>query len=558
MANPTEPKVEPFPALSPIESVPTDQQIPQNGLETSQRPDTGSNATYGAASTTTNSPSRRRTSSIRQSFLNSNPPLGMWQATGEVTSKVPSLAEIRNGSFAADGWSHEGQLEGRGTNPHEIHRRRLARTSSASTRTRASSNVPPSPITPTITERASEDHGEARMYFPRRGSFAFKEPVQEENTQRAGANVGDMPSKSQQERHATVAQLPSSNQISEKPDMVDSSEQSASGSDNVPGPDETGTYPNGYRFPAKHTWWQSTTIGSKAFGRFVLTPFGFLITIYGLNVVAWGAMIFFLLLNAAPAMCNPSCSDKHHSARQIWIEIDSQVLNALFCVTGFGLIPWRFRDFYYLMRWRVWKDYSAHRILAGLYRGWYRLPGSEKLPDYVAPPPVYTKKHPRTDDSPPPYSEVEIAELEANPAIPLPATAMPDPPLTGLRAQPSRSWTLDFVIWMYMWNTILQCFLAGFMWGYNRFNRPSWAVGLFITLGCLTGIFAGICVFIEGKKVKKAEGIPIQEYDVLESVEEFQDRKQKEEEKLAKKESKHERRSKRTEKVKGHMWFTRS
>merc|ERR1712098_233488 len=140
---------------------------------------------------------------------------------------------------------------------------------------------------------------------------------------------------------------------------------------NVPGPDETGTYPNGYRFPAKHTWWQSTTIGSKAFGRFVLTPFGFLITIYGLNVVAWGAMIFFLLLNAAPAMCNPSCSDKHHSARQIWIEIDSQVLNALFCVTGFGLIPWRFRDFYWFIKARHFHDRHAIKHLYKQNKAWF-------------------------------------------------------------------------------------------------------------------------------------------------------------------------------------------
>lgn len=349
----------------------------------------------------------------------------------------------------------------------------------------------------------------------------------------------------------------------EKSNMLQTAEQSSSNTPSADeraaaGPDETGTYPNGYRFPAKHTWWQSTVIGSKAFGRFVLTPFGFLITIYGLNVVGWGAMIFFLLLNAAPAMCNPSCSNKHTSARQIWIEIDSQVLNALFCVTGFGLIPWRFRDFYYLMRWRVWKDYSAHRRLAGLYRGWYRLPGSNELPEHVAPPPVYNKKHPRTEDSPPPYSAIEIEELERNEAIPLPVTSMPEPPLTGFRAAPSKSWTLDFVIWMYMWNTILQAFLAGFMWGYNRFTRPSWAVGLFITVACLTGIAAGICVFIEGKKVKKCEGIPIHEYDVLESVEEFQERKQKEVEKMVKKESRHERHAQRTEKVKGHMWFTRS
>jgi hypothetical protein len=348
--------------------------------------------------------------------------------------------------------------------------------------------------------------------------------------------------------------------------MIDTNDQVSSSNSHLTegatGPDESGTYPNGYRFPAKHSWTQSTVIGCKAFGKFVITPFGFLITVYGLNVVGWGAMIFFLLLNAAPAMCNPSCSDKHHSARQIWIEIDSQVLNALFCVTAWGLIPWRFRDFHYLMRWRIHKDQSAHRKLAGLYRGWYRLPGSNQLPDHLAPPPVYNKKHPQNPDSPPPYSEHEIHELEQNPAIPLPVSSMPEPPLTGMRASPSRSWTLDFVIWMYLWNTILQCFLAGFMWGYNRYNRPSWAVGLFITLGCVTGIAAGILVFIEGKKVKRAEGIPIQEYDVVESVEEYHTRKQKEDEKQLKKDKSHEKHEARhakreTKKVKGDQWFTR-
>ena len=295
----------------------------------------------------------------------------------------------------------------------------------------------------------------------------------------------------------------------------------------------------------------------KAFGRFTLTPLGFAITIYGLNVVGWGAMIFFLLLNAAPAMCNPSCDDKATSARQIWIEIDSQVLNALFCVTGFGLIPWRFRDFYYLMKWRIYKDHSAHRRLAGYYRSWYRLPGSQNLRDGVSPPPVYSKRNPANEDSAPPYTANEIAQLEADPAIPLPVTSMPDPPLTGIRAQPSTSWSLDFLIWMYLWNTILQTFLAGFMWGYNRYTRPSWAVGLFITLGCLTGIFAGILVGIEGKKVKRAEGIPVQEFEVLESIEEYQARKKKEDHKMEKKESRHERRVVKQEKVKGHMWFTR-
>jgi len=340
------------------------------------------------------------------------------------------------------------------------------------------------------------------------------------------------------------------------------------------GPDETGTYPNGYRFPKKHTWTQATAIGLTAFWKFFLTPFGFVVTIYGLNIIGWGAMIFFVLLKAAPAMCHPSCDDDS-SARKKWIEIDSQILNALFCVTGFGLIPWRFRDFYYLMRWRLFGQHAYHRRLAGIYRGWYRLPGSDQLPEDVGPPPLaYNEKNAQTAESPPSDTAEEIARLEENPAIPIPVTSMPEPPLTGVRAPPTKSWTIDIVVWMYILNTAFQACLAGFMWALNRFNRPSWATGLFITTGCLVAIIAGIVVFIEGSKVKKIEGIPVQEYDILESVEEYQERKAQEDKKTMKKEKKtmdepqyqkekgrehtvHTHRLVRSEKLKGHHWFTR-
>ena len=155
-------KSEPFPSLAPIR---TDADA------------LGSTAAQDrslADVSATASPTRMtRGASFRDSFLNSNPPLGMWQATGEVGSKIPTLPEIRNGAFSAEGWSHEGQMEKRGTNPHEIHRRRLARTSSASTRTRKSSLTAVTPATPTITE-------EAREFFPRRGSISGKEPTIEE------------------------------------------------------------------------------------------------------------------------------------------------------------------------------------------------------------------------------------------------------------------------------------------------------------------------------------------------------------------------------------------
>ena len=117
-------------------------------------------------------------------------------------------------------------------------------------------------------------------------------------------------------------------------------------------------------------------------------------------MVAWGGMLFLLLVEAAPAMCNPTCNDLY-SARRIcpspslppspypsWslslipflppflpflilpqliragIETDSQILNALFCVTGLGLLPWRARDLYLLFR----KNYQK---LAVIHQGWY-------------------------------------------------------------------------------------------------------------------------------------------------------------------------------------------
>lgn len=220
-------------------------------------------------------------------------------------------------------------------------------------------------------------------------------------------------------------------------------------------------------------------------------------------------MIFFVLLNAAPAMCHPSCND-NSSARKIWIEIDSQILNALFCVTGFGLIPWRFRDFYYLIQWRVFKKHEYFRRLAGHNRGWFRLPGSDQLDEHLAPPPVYNKKNPKGNDSPPEWSEEAIAELEQNPAVPLPVTTLPAPPLTGVRAPATKPIYIDVVVWMYILNTAFQACLAGVMWGLNRFTRPGWVTGFLVSIACIVGIVAGIVVFREGKKIKKVEGIPVQ------------------------------------------------
>lgn len=255
--------------------------------------------------------------------------------------------------------------------------------------------------------------------------------------------------------------------------------------------------PSGYIEPPKLPWAVSTVIGLKAFWRWFITPMGFLITIYGLNVVAWGGMLFLLLCNASPAMCHPSCNDIN-SPRRVWIEIDSQILNALFCVTGFGLIPWRFRDWWWLLYYRFGKKIEGLRRLAGIHRNWFRLKGSDFQ-----------------DEVP----ENERLPDEENTALPVPLKKKPDLPLTGVRAPPTATWKLDFVIWCNVLNTFLQACLCGFMWGMNRYNRPSWATGFFIAIACVVAGMGGIMMFVEGKKVKRVEGVPVKVEQTVEDEE---------------------------------------
>lgn len=255
----------------------------------------------------------------------------------------------------------------------------------------------------------------------------------------------------------------------------------------------TEPFENGYHFPPKYSFKESTTHGLKSFWKFFITPMGFFWTIYGLNVVAWGGMLFLLLCNAAPAMCYPTCDDID-SPRRKWVEWDSQVLTALFCVTAFGLAPWRFRDLYYNLRYRFMGDQAALRRLAGIHRGWFRLAGSQNLPVDVGP-------HNIPDEVPREY-------------LALPENKTPDAPLTGTRAPPTAVWKMDFVIWCMVLNTFAQCGLCGIMWGMNRYDRPSWSTGFLVAVGCIIAMVGGLEMFLEGKKVKSIEGVPCSERDL--------------------------------------------
>jgi hypothetical protein len=235
----------------------------------------------------------------------------------------------------------------------------------------------------------------------------------------------------------------------------------------------------------KHNWKETITNGFRAVLKFVSSPTGFLMAVYGLNIVAWGAMLFFLLLGAAPAMNHPS-KDSDASPRKKWIEIDSQILNALFCVTGFGLAPWRFRDLWWLINARIRHNRYAMKRLCAQNKAWFR------------PPAWYD----------PDSEDTENGDGEEGKRV----------TFTGQVAPPTRLWKLSFVVWMMILNTFFQGALAGFMWGYNRINRPSWATGTFIGLGCGVSLLAGLVMWWEGRKVKRIEGPVVKVVDVVEGV----------------------------------------
>ncbi|KAF1823699.1 uncharacterized protein K489DRAFT_317274, partial [Dissoconium aciculare CBS 342.82] len=236
------------------------------------------------------------------------------------------------------------------------------------------------------------------------------------------------------------------------------------------------------------------TVTLKTIGSWMLTPFGFLVSLFTVNIIAWATMLFLLLCNFISAMCwipnhnqgwDYDCTSMQ-SPRLKWIEINSQVLNALFCITGFGLAPWRLRDQYFILDYhliaeakhgKVRKMYGL-RKLAGQYRNWIRLPGSQSL-----------------DCS------------KSDTRIPLPVNKQPNPPATGIRAPGTSIWKVDVVVGCQTVNTLLQGGLCGFMWGWNRFNRPPWATGSLITMAVIVTIIGGIVGYLESRNIKRIEGV---------------------------------------------------
>jgi len=198
-------------------------------------------------------------------FLDSAPPLGFFHASGAIASNLPTITDVQKGRFNSDGWSGPGQR--RNSQAHrdsDIHILNSVGQNIVSGgtvfRTTTLSPIPDAPsrrkeIVPAVENGIVSGFG---------GKF---EPKTKETSFSVTAD-----STSSEGTSAVIAPH-----------------------------DPRVPYANGYQFPPKHTWGQSTTIGLHAFWKFFLTPFGFIIVVYSLNVVAWGGMLFLVLIGGAPA-----------------------------------------------------------------------------------------------------------------------------------------------------------------------------------------------------------------------------------------------------------------
>ena len=205
-------------------------------------------------------------------------------------------------------------------------------------------------------------------------------------------------------------------------------------------------------------------------------------------------MIFLLLCGAAPAM--KGTAEQRHlktDAKSIWIEIDSQVLTGLFCVTGFGLIPWRLRDLIFLMQYRLQHKYYALNKLATIHKGWFRLDDhGPRSDDYIVR---------KSEGMNPPDLEAANSDGSYHPQHRITRT--------GEIAPPSKLWLMDAVVWFNVWNTLFQAALCGAMWGLNRRQRPGAVTAILIVAAFGCGIGVGVVALMEGKRIKKIEGRPL-------------------------------------------------
>ncbi|CAG7848713.1 SubName: Full=Related to ahmp1 protein {ECO:0000313/EMBL:CCA69063.1} [Serendipita indica DSM 11827] len=217
---------------------------------------------------------------------------------------------------------------------------------------------------------------------------------------------------------------------------------------------------------------------------YLKTPIGIVTALYGFAVVFWGAAIV-LFLGKLINLHNPYLQG-------FWVEISSQVVNALFTVQGVGFLPWRIMDTYNIL----WIYY--------FYRLDRRLRSEAKFP------PVGDR-----NDIPDPLIDSEHVQM------------LTDKQLERLRhyqvrfmksqtwyrphgTDTHRAFSINYALAICLFvdgNSVFQIILCGCMWGLDRFQRPPWTTGSLIPLSFLCGIAAAVLIWKGGERSKKTEEV---------------------------------------------------
>ncbi|KAK4932524.1 hypothetical protein LTR66_015966, partial [Elasticomyces elasticus] len=310
--------------------------------------------------------------SVSSRILDADLPPGMWAATANTTSKAPTFGEIRRGSFGSNGWTAEPQQMDRerrrssvssadGENGHgrpSAARRTSSGLSNNSARygggRKTSAGFGSSAQLESPMERHEHDtastipghssplpvtYSGLTQPFPslrdepsRLTNDVFHTPGERPETNAApfptvtdeGMNAGATAAHEKERMRGVLSEEEVSTSSSGKGTAVGSISIKKTSSDDSRDLKEHEEISDGYIPPPKKPWTESTAIGLKAFWKWFFTIPGFLITLYGLNVVAWGGMLFLILCGAAPAMCSHNTPANHfdgcndiNSARKI-------------------------------------------------------------------------------------------------------------------------------------------------------------------------------------------------------------------------------------------------
>ncbi|CAE6347069.1 unnamed protein product [Rhizoctonia solani] len=220
------------------------------------------------------------------------------------------------------------------------------------------------------------------------------------------------------------------------------------------------------------------------FWDYIKTPMGFISFVYGFLCAFWGAAIVIFLVKII---------NLHNEDRQgFWVEISSQIENALFTVTGIGLIPWRVIDTYRIAK--IWHYRQVTR----------RLRRNAKLPALIdgndLPDPVYNPNYVHV------LSDKQQEDLHYQQQKFMASQTWYRPHETEThKAFPIK--TALFICLFIDFNSVFQCMLCGCMWGLNRFERPAWTTGTLIPASFLCGIAAGVLIWRGGNQTKKVKEV---------------------------------------------------